>query len=73
MQVALTWASNWLSHDAVWQWLTEGAGDQAAALRRTLWKGGQEGLVLVLTDHGERRWVPRSEEMEWEGGVGMQR
>jgi hypothetical protein len=53
----MTWASNWLSNDAVWQWLTEGREDEAL-MRRTLWEGGQEGLGLGLAPHGQRRWVP---------------
>jgi hypothetical protein len=60
-QVAVTWASNWLSNDAVWQWLTGGAEDEAPFMRRTLWQAGQEGLGLALTHYGERRWVSRGD------------
>lgn len=58
VQVAVTWASNWLADDRVWRWLLLlGSGGQGRAwshplTRRALWNEN-EGVAVTVSDSAQ--------------------
>ena len=59
VQVAVTWASNWLADDRVWRWLLLllGSGGQGRVsphplTRRALWNEN-EGVAVTVSDSAQ--------------------